>query len=49
MKIEGWQDRLPPVLGAMYRPHPLDKLDRDIISNLGVTNKRSLVDPDPVA
>jgi hypothetical protein len=44
-KSEGWQDRLPPVLGAMCNAL---LLDRDL-SNLPLINKRWCVDQNPGA
>ena len=48
MKIEGWQDRLPPVLGAMCNAFLLDKHGLGL-SNLALVSQRSRVDRDPVA
>jgi hypothetical protein len=44
-KKEGWQDRLPPVLGVMCNALLLEKHGRDL-SHLALFNKRSRVDRD---
>jgi hypothetical protein len=47
-KNEGWQDRLPPVLGATCNALPLDKHSHGR-SNVTLVDKHSHVDRDPVA
>jgi hypothetical protein len=47
-KNEEWQDRLPPVLGAMCSTLLPDEHGRDL-SNLALANKRPRVDRDPIA
>lgn len=46
-KNEGWQDRLPPVLGAMCNALPLDKHGRGL-DDLALVKKRSYGNRNPV-